>query len=49
MKAKDFYIRKESYSSHDDKYLFGKSYIDDLFDEDIVRPFSKKIMPNKKR
>jgi len=48
MKAKDFYIRKESYSSHDDKYLFGKSYIDDLFDEDIVRPFSKKIMPNKK-
>jgi SAM-dependent methyltransferase len=48
MKAKDYYTGQESYKSHDEKYLFGKSYLDDLFDEDIVRLFSKKIRPNNK-
>ena len=47
MKAKDYYDQKESSSSYDDKYLFGKSYFDNLFDEDIVRDFGKKIVPNK--
>ena len=46
-KAKDFYKQKDNFLSYDAKYLYGKPFIDNLFDESIVNLFSSKIFSNK--
>ena len=46
-KAKDFYSQKENFLNYDAKYLYGKPFIDNLFDESIIKLFSSEIFSNK--